>query len=33
VKSLEARSPEVTWPTDVTRDNVDAWNVCHMLVG
>jgi hypothetical protein len=32
VKSSEARSPEVTWPADVTRDDVDTWDVCHVSV-
>jgi hypothetical protein len=32
VKSPEARSPEVTWPADVTRDDMDTWDVCHMSV-
>jgi hypothetical protein len=32
VKSSEARSPEVTWPADVTKDDVDTWDVCHMSV-
>jgi hypothetical protein len=32
VKYFEARSPEVTWPTDVTKDDVDTWDVCHVSV-
>jgi hypothetical protein len=32
VKSPEARSPRVTWPADVTRDDVDTWDVCHVSV-
>jgi hypothetical protein len=32
VKYSEARSPEVTWPADITSDDVDTWDVCHMSV-
>jgi hypothetical protein len=30
VKSSEAQNFEVTWLADVTRDDVDTWDVCHM---
>jgi hypothetical protein len=32
VKSPEARSLRVTWPADITRDDVDTWDVCHVSV-
>jgi hypothetical protein len=32
VKSPEAQSPRVMWLADVTRDDVDTWDVCHVSV-
>jgi hypothetical protein len=32
VKSSEAQSPGVTRPTNVTRDDMDTWDVCHVSV-
>jgi hypothetical protein len=32
VETLEARNFEVTWLVDVTWDDVDTWDVCHVSV-
>jgi hypothetical protein len=29
---VDLRISDVTWLADVTWDDVDTWNVCHMLV-
>jgi hypothetical protein len=30
VKSFEARNSKVTWLADITWDDVDTWDVCHV---
>jgi hypothetical protein len=32
IKSSKARNSEVTWLANVTWDDVDTWDVCHMSV-
>jgi hypothetical protein len=31
-KSFEAQNFEVTWLVDITWDDVDTWDVCHVSV-
>jgi hypothetical protein len=30
VKYPKAQSLKVTWPADITKDDVDTWDVCHV---
>jgi hypothetical protein len=28
----KSQSPELTWPADVTKNDADTWDVCHMIM-